>query len=111
MSLLHCGDLGEIPSQSSIDEIGKVDILLVPVGGVATISPVEAVSLIKEFEPSIVIPMHYNSDRHNQKIFGQLAPLSDFIKKIGVENHAPIPKLIVKKEDLTEEMRVVVFEI
>lgn len=109
ISLLHCGDLGEIPQQSAIDEIGKVDILFVPVGGIATINSNEAVELIKEFEPSIVIPMHYNSTRHNQKVFAQFAPISDFLKKVGAENTVPIQKLIVKKEDLTDEMKVVVF--
>ncbi len=110
ISLLHCGDLGEIPQQSSIDEIGKVDILFVPVGGIATINPTEAVELIKEFEPSIVIPMHYKSSRHDQSKFAQFAPISDFLKKVGAENTTPIEKLIVKKEDLTDEMKVVIFE-
>ncbi|MCX6730779.1 MAG: MBL fold metallo-hydrolase, partial [Candidatus Roizmanbacteria bacterium] len=33
VSILHCGDLGAVPSDVQIDEIGDVDILLVPVGG------------------------------------------------------------------------------
>ena len=63
MSLLHCGDLGMIPEESFLETIGEVDVLLVPVGGFYTIDSDEAVSLVKKIEPSIVIPMHYITEK------------------------------------------------
>ena len=48
ISLLHCGDLGLVPDDSFIDQLGEVDILLVPVGGFYTIDASEAVELIKK---------------------------------------------------------------
>lgn len=111
ISLLHCGDLGVIPEESFLDTIGEVDVLLVPVGGVYTIDADEATQLVKKIEPSIVIPMHYNHPKLNQKIFGQLAPVSEFLKKFGVENLTPIPRLTVKKEEMEVEMKVIVLDI
>jgi len=107
VTLLHCGDLGVIPDDSFLDEIGEVDILMVPVGGHYTIDSSEALELVKKIEPSIVIPMHYHytGDAENK-----LEPVENFLKKIGAENAVPIAKLTVKKEDLGEEMKVVVLE-
>lgn len=111
MSVLHCGDLGVVPDDSFIDQIGEVDVLIVPTGGFYTIDGAEAVSLVNKIEPSIVIPMHYNHEKLDQKTFGQVQPVAEFLKKMGVENITPVPKLIIKKETLEEEMKIVVMEI
>jgi len=102
VSLLHCGDLGFVPEDSFLDLIGSVDVLLVPVGGVYTINADQAQQLVKKIEPSIVIPMHYGWEK--------LAPVSEFLKKMGVEKITPLPKLVVKPEELEEELKVVLLE-
>ncbi|KKR68678.1 MAG: Zn-dependent hydrolase [Microgenomates group bacterium GW2011_GWA2_40_6] len=111
ISVLHCGDLGFIPEDSFIDLIGEVDILLVPVGGFYTINADEAAELVKKIEPAVIIPMHYNHPKLNQKNFGQLTTVNEFTKKFGIENLAPIQKLVYKKEEIEQEMKVVVLEI
>lgn len=111
ISVLHCGDLGHIPEESFLDTIGEVDILMVPVGGFYTIDAEEAVNLVKKIEPSIVIPMHYNSEKLNQKNFDKLTPVNDFTKKFGLDHIGPISKLIYKKEEIEQEMKVIVLEI
>lgn len=111
LSILHCGDLGIVPDDSFLDAIGEVDILMVPVGGFYTIDADQAVELVKKVEPSIVVPMHYNSPKLNKETFGSLLPVSEFLKKIGHDDVVPIPKLSIKKEDLADEMKVVVMDI
>lgn len=111
ISILHCGDLGAIPEDSLVDQIDGIDILMLPVGGTYTIDSAEAMEVIKKFEPSIILPMHFNSTSLNQNMFGKLAPLSDFLKKMGAESIIPIPKLVVKKDQLIEEMKVVLLEV
>jgi L-ascorbate metabolism protein UlaG (beta-lactamase superfamily) len=108
LSILHCGDLGVIPDDNFLDEIGEVDVLLVPVGGFYTIDSSEALELVKKIEPSIVIPMHYH---HAGDTENKMEPVENFIKKMGAENVAPVPKLTIKKEELGEEMKVVVLEV
>ena len=94
-----------------------VDILLVPTGGFYTIDSSQASDLVKKIEPSIVIPMHYldaanaRASAARQKNFGQLAPAEEFTKKFGVEKPIALPKLVYKKEEVEEEMKVVVLEI
>lgn len=111
ISVLHCGDLGFVPDDSFIDSIGDVDILMVPVGGFYTIDPEAASQLVKKVEPAIVIPMHYNQPGLDQKAFGQLVPVTEFTKKFGIENVVPVPKLVVKKEEMEEEMKIVVLSV
>ncbi|MCX6731991.1 MAG: MBL fold metallo-hydrolase [Candidatus Roizmanbacteria bacterium] len=109
VSILHCGDLGAIPSDAQIDEIGDVNILLVPVGGKYALTAEEAIHLIKKVEPAIVIPMHYG--RPDLAIEG-LAPLEDFLKKMGGEQIEPLDKLVVKREDFAVDaaMKVVLLK-
>ena len=111
ISILHCGDLGLVLSDDFLDDVGEVNILMVPTGGIFTIDAAEAVSLIQKVEPSIVIPMHYNNPKLNQETFKTLSPVEDFLKKIGVEAQPAVPKLTIKKEDLGDEMKVVVMDI
>lgn len=61
MRLCHLGDLGHELTPSQIEMIGKVDILLIPVGGVFTINSQEAVKVVYQLNPSIIIPMHYKT--------------------------------------------------
>lgn len=109
LSLLHCGDLGHIPAENFLEEIGEVDVLFVPVGGFYTIDAKEAVELVRKLEPSIVIPMHFNKPELNQETFGKLLTVDEFIKNIGSEPEK-VQKLSLKKEGMAEGMKVVIME-
>ena len=112
ISLLHCGDLGMVLSEETVDEIGEVDIIFIPVGGHYTIDASDAQEVVKRDEPSIVIPMHYGSSQLNQETFKELSPLSDFLEKYGVSEDQAVDQLNLKKEDLVaEEMKVTVLKI
>ena len=57
----HCGDLGHPLSPEQIDALGKVDVLLVPVGGRFALDGAEADELRRALSPAITIPMHYRT--------------------------------------------------
>lgn len=59
LSICHLGDLGHILTEEQLKKIGKVDILMIPVGGYFTIEPDEAVKVVNQIKPKIVLPMHY----------------------------------------------------
>ncbi|OGK22227.1 hypothetical protein A2866_06205 [Candidatus Roizmanbacteria bacterium RIFCSPHIGHO2_01_FULL_39_8] len=109
ISLLHCGDLGIVWEDSFIDQLGEINVLMVPVGGVYTIDANEAIELVKKIEPSLVIPMHYKTAMHSKD--AAISPVDEFLKKMAVEAVSPTPKLTIKKEDLLDEMKTVVMEI
>jgi L-ascorbate metabolism protein UlaG (beta-lactamase superfamily) len=61
INVCHCGDLGHILNSNQIKEIGNVDVLLLPVGGLFTIDAFDAAQVMKQLNPTIVIPMHYRT--------------------------------------------------
>jgi len=63
LRLCHLGDIGHKLSEKQIADIGKVDILLIPVGGNFTIDAAAATEIIRILAPKAVIPMHFQNDR------------------------------------------------
>jgi len=61
LNVCHCGDLGHLLSLEQINEIGKVDILLLPIGGRVTLDASGAAEVVKQLSPAVVIPMHYRT--------------------------------------------------
>jgi len=59
LRVCHCGDLGHVPDSRQAAEIGRTDILLLPVGGTYTVDAKEACQVISLLKPSVTIPMHY----------------------------------------------------
>lgn len=106
ISICHLGDLGHTLDAATIEEIGQVDVLLCPVGGEFTINPKQAVEVIQKFEPSYVIPMHFQTPNHPDH-FAKLAQLADFLKEYG-SAPVPQPKLVAERSKLPEETELVV---
>jgi len=65
VKLCHLGDLGHRLDKEQIDEIGNVDILLIPIGGVFTIDAKMAGSVIDDLKPKVAIPMHCKTPKCN----------------------------------------------
>lgn len=103
----HLGDLGHELTPEQIEDIGEIDVLLVPVGGVYTIDSQQATKTIHALEPSYVIPMHFKTPQHDEKVFADLETLADFLKEYGSEVQ-PEAKLVVTKDRLPEETELVV---
>ena len=98
----HLGDLGHELSTQQLDEIGTVDVLFIPVGGGETIGPSEAVSVISQIEPRIVIPMHYATQ--GQRSFEMdLAPLEKFTHEVGLKEITAEEKLSITAAGLPAE--------
>jgi L-ascorbate metabolism protein UlaG (beta-lactamase superfamily) len=98
----HLGDLGHELTTHQLDEIGNVDVLFIPVGGGETIGSAEAVSVISQIEPRIVVPMHYAIDGQ-QSFSTDLAPLDKFIHEIGLKDYTAEEKLTVTSANLPAE--------
>lgn len=62
VKVCHLGDLGHVLTKDQIKAIGKVDVLMIPVGGVYTIDAKAAAEVVKQVNPKIVIPMHYKTE-------------------------------------------------
>jgi len=63
LNICHMGDLGHLLSDTQAAEIGKVDILLIPVGGYFTIDARAAGLICDQLKPGVIFPMHYRNDK------------------------------------------------
>ncbi len=77
IALAHLGDLGHELSQKQLEELGQIDVLLIPVGGHYTIDAKQAVNVIKAVKPKIAAPMHYRAGKRG---LAQVAEIGDFLK-------------------------------
>ena len=59
ITFCHMGDIGEACTENIVKKIGKVDVLLLPIGGTYTIDAEQAKDYIDMLAPEIAIPMHY----------------------------------------------------
>ncbi len=76
LNVCHAGDLGHLLTDKQAAAIGKVDILLIPVGGFFTIDARTADRVCEQLKPKITIPMHYKTD----KLDFPIASVDEFIK-------------------------------
>ena len=102
VSVCHLGDLGHVLSTEQVEELDNVDVLLVPVGGVSTISAPMAAEVVRQIEPKVVIPMHYKTEALNR----ELEPVERFLREMGVKEIDSQPKLSFTKPSLPATMQV-----
>jgi L-ascorbate metabolism protein UlaG (beta-lactamase superfamily) len=76
LHIVHLGDLGHLLTPKQVREIGPVDVLMIPVGGVYTIYGDEAKKVVEQLKPrQYVLPMHYGT-----KAFEDLLPIDVFLE-------------------------------
>ncbi len=97
LSVCHLGGLGHKLTAEQIEALQDADVVLVPIGGQGTIEAVEAVEVVSQLEPKIVVPMHYSS----QDVVDR------FCRELAVQDLVPIPKLTVTRTSLPLETQVV----
>jgi len=106
VAICHLGDLGHVLTGRQVEEIGNVNVLLLPVGGVSTINASMAAEVVRQLEPKIVVPMHYKTP-----VLGrELEPVDKFLKEMGVKNVTTQPSLSVSKSTLPENLQVILLE-
>jgi len=108
MVICHMGDFGQSAfEKNQLDEIGSVDILMIPVGGTYTIDYKEAVKAVGQIEPKVVIPMHYKLKDLKMDIDGS----DKFIKELGLTPEKTEKYKIAKKNLPVEEIKLITLSI
>jgi L-ascorbate metabolism protein UlaG (beta-lactamase superfamily) len=102
VAVCHLGDLGHVLTNEQIEDIGNVDVLLLPVGGVSTINAPLAAEVVRQLEPKVVIPMHYKTPA----LKWELEPVDRFLKEMGAKQVSSQPKLSVSKSNLPPNIQV-----
>jgi L-ascorbate metabolism protein UlaG (beta-lactamase superfamily) len=107
VTFCHLGDLGHELDEKTIQQIGLVDILFIPVGGTYTIDADQAWKVIDSLKPRIVIPMHY-------RVEGLSIPLADidpFLEKKHIKIRKVGNEIDIEKDEIPKDPEVWVFSL
>jgi hypothetical protein len=85
------GNIAAKLSENQLEEIGVVDIVILPVGGGGlTLDPSSAAAQVRSIDPKVVIPVHYADDALKYEVPQE--QLEVFVKELG----APVEKIAGK---------------
>ncbi len=76
IKIAHFGDIGQVLTDEFVSDLGDIDVMITPVGGLYTIDAFTAMEYVKAINPKIVIPMHY----HYGDWFGQVNGVDKFVE-------------------------------
>ena len=109
MRFLFTGHIYPELTEDQLETIGLVDVMVVPVGGNGyTLDGVGALKLIKDVEPKLVVPTHY--DEKGLKFEVPQQTLEQAIHSLGMEVKETTPKLKLKPADIAEITELIVVE-
>ncbi len=106
LRVCHLGDLGHTPTAEQVEEMSGVDVVLVPVGGGATMGGKVAAEVVALLEPRLVIPMHFKTEAAAY----DLEPMDRFLKEMGAKITEPQPRLQLTRSGLPHEAHVVLLD-
>lgn len=101
------GHVFEKLSDDELEKLGVIDIMLVPVGGNGyTMDGLGALKLVKDVEPKIVIPTHFEDKAIKYQVPQQ--PLTEALKVLAMEPSETLDKFKPKAIDLSETTKLIV---
>lgn len=106
LTIAHLGDMAQVPTQTQIEALEQVDVLLVPVGGGTSLNAAQAAELVSMLEPRIVVPMHFQLPGLSLKLEG----VERFLKEMGINMPEEATSLKVTPGRLPEETEVVLLQ-
>jgi L-ascorbate metabolism protein UlaG (beta-lactamase superfamily) len=106
LTVAHLGDLRQVPSQAEVEQLGTVNVALVPVGAGGSLNAAKAAEVVSVLEPNVVVPMHYATKATKL----ELESLNKFLKEMGLSKTETLPMLKVSRSSLPDETRVMVLD-
>ena len=104
--ILHLGDIGHTLDQDTIAQVGKVDVLMIPVDGVYSLTLEEATQMVKDIEPSLTLPMHFRTKKAGSTIAG----VDQFTKGKQRVRAIPHSEIEVSKDSLPGDPEIILLQ-
>jgi L-ascorbate metabolism protein UlaG (beta-lactamase superfamily) len=105
LRIVHLGDLGHVLKGEQVKALDKVDVLLIPIGGIYTINGLDAQRIVERIKPRrVIIPMHYGAGPYTDLLDLEKSHFLDeqemgVVKRYLITNEISInPKAEVPKE-------------
>lgn len=106
VTIAHLGDMAKVPTQTQIEAMEQVNVLLVPVGGGNSLNAAQAAELVSMLEPNIVVPMHFKIPTLELNLDG----VERFLNEMGVTDPTEDTSLKVSSTSASDETEVVLLK-
>ena len=106
VKIVHFGDIGHILNTEQVEQIGKVDVAIIPIGGTYTVRAPEAKIICEQVKAKVIIPMHYRTDDYG---FDVLETTEEFESLFDNVNHYDSDEYIVP-ETITAEVAILTYK-
>ena len=93
-------------SASEIEDIGRINVLMIPVGGFFTIDAGTANAICERMKPEVIIPMHYRTDKCEFPIAG----VDEFLQGKSAVKRLDTNEVELKPEDLPGKGEILVLK-
>jgi len=104
LQVVSLGTPGKPLSAQSIQQIARVDVLLVNTSNHGLESE-ELASVVRSLEPKLVVPTGFDTGANKPS-----AEMGQLLTELGVKEYEPVPRLSVTKSSLPDERQVVVVQ-
>jgi L-ascorbate metabolism protein UlaG (beta-lactamase superfamily) len=101
LCIAHLGHLHHTLTQRQLDEMGRIDVLLVPVDGAFTMDMDGMVEVVQSIKAPLMVPMHFFST----------FTLRQFLERVSRQyeiEYAEVPSFVVSKETLPTKPKFLV---
>ena len=106
LRVCHCGDLGHVLTAPQASAIGRIDVLLVPVGGTFTVDAAAAHEVAAQLAARVIIPMHYKTE----KLGFDIAGIDNFVRDRAKVKRVGAAEVEVSADKLPAEPEIWVLE-
>ncbi|MBW4061368.1 MBL fold metallo-hydrolase [Candidatus Saccharibacteria bacterium] len=108
-NVIVVGNIAGKLDDRKLERLGQADVLVVPVGGFGlTLDAAGAAELVTQFEPSYVVPVHYDDGKTVYPM--PQAGVDEFLKEMGATGVEPIAKLKINSKEMPPETQIVVLQ-
>lgn len=98
LCIAHLGDLSHPLTPELLQQIGRIDVALIPIGGTYTMGPETAREVLQQLNPKLAVPMHYQDN---------LALVDAFVKGLTTQ-YLEGDTLVVSKASLPGSTEIIV---
>ncbi|MBP1550750.1 MAG: MBL fold metallo-hydrolase [Oscillospiraceae bacterium] len=99
IKVAHFGDIGHVLTEEQVQQIGNVDVAIVPIGGTYTVRAPEAKTICEQVNAKVIIPMHYRTDEQG---FDVLETTEEFENLFDNVKHYDSDEYVVPEEIVSE---------
>lgn len=104
LTVCHLGQLDNMPSSTTIEQLGSPDILILPAGGTENLTYEQSVKLVKSLSPAYVIPINYPDQTDSTTT----SSIDNFLKELGAEKPETMSSLNISRGGISHELTAVV---